>query len=349
MVQYFDTIIYRGDDSVDSDTCKIHTQLHNRRSHAYFGDLMQYNSAIGERGLKVWAKRVSQTALKHGRDKFTYSTSSRVGERMLLDTITDRLRMQEQSPTNLPTSLESHSRRRMPHFRYSRDGSSNVLMSLDRKGKESPPDDKTGTIQLEILEGIFGVEINGHQTFFDIWCEAKLQNGQYIRCWPQYRSGEGIRYDWAMMSFGSEEEDAGGQPIIYPAKVLALYEDSEGTLKALVHSVEYKTATNVEGPFGDSRLVKHYRLEFQGNGKPRMYSVPVDKIRHVIVAYEAIRYADPLVPRVRSLVRQKEHTMMTILPRSQWAKLFVDWTKELRDRRNTVNGDDKYRLDWSTT
>jgi hypothetical protein len=46
---------------------------------------------MGERGLKVWAKRVSKTALKHGRDKFTYSTSSRVGERMLLDTITDRL------------------------------------------------------------------------------------------------------------------------------------------------------------------------------------------------------------------------------------------------------------------
>jgi hypothetical protein len=40
--------------------------------------------------------------------------------------------------------------------------------------------------------------------------------------------------------------------------VLALYEDNEGTLKTLVHSVEYKTATNVEGTFGDSRLVTHY-------------------------------------------------------------------------------------------
>ncbi len=50
--------------------------------------------------------------------------------------------------------------------------------------------------------------------------------------------------------------------IIYPGKVLALYEDSEGTLKALVHSVQYKTATNVEGPFGDTHLVTHYQLEF---------------------------------------------------------------------------------------
>jgi len=29
VVQYFDSILYRGDDSVDADTCKIHTQLHN--------------------------------------------------------------------------------------------------------------------------------------------------------------------------------------------------------------------------------------------------------------------------------------------------------------------------------
>jgi hypothetical protein len=58
-----------------------------------------------------------------------------------------------------------------------------------------------------------------------------------------------------MKKFESEENN-GKEPIIYPRKVLTLYEDSKGTLKALVHSVEYKTATNVEGSFGDSRLVK---------------------------------------------------------------------------------------------
>lgn len=76
VVQYFDSILYRGDDTIDADTCKIHTQLHNGQTHAYFGDLMQYNTATGERGLKFWAKRISQTAFKHSRDKFTYSTSS---------------------------------------------------------------------------------------------------------------------------------------------------------------------------------------------------------------------------------------------------------------------------------
>jgi hypothetical protein len=59
-----------------------------------------------------------------------------------------------------------------------------------------------------------------------------------------------------MMKFESEENN-GEEAIVYPRKVLALYKDSEGTLKVLVHSVEYKTATNVEGPFGDSHLVTH--------------------------------------------------------------------------------------------
>jgi hypothetical protein len=40
---------------------------------------MQYSTAMGECGLKVWVKGMSQMALtlKQGIDKFTYSTSSR--------------------------------------------------------------------------------------------------------------------------------------------------------------------------------------------------------------------------------------------------------------------------------
>ena len=64
VVQYFNSIIYRGDHTVDANTCKMHTQLHNQQTHAYYGDLMQYNTAMGEQGLKVWAKCISKTAVK---------------------------------------------------------------------------------------------------------------------------------------------------------------------------------------------------------------------------------------------------------------------------------------------
>jgi hypothetical protein len=35
---------------------------------------------MGEHGLKVWAKGMSQMTLKQGIDKFTYSTSSHIGK-----------------------------------------------------------------------------------------------------------------------------------------------------------------------------------------------------------------------------------------------------------------------------
>jgi len=75
VVQYFDTVVYRGDNSVDSDTCKIHSQLYTHVID-YFGNPMQYNTETSEHGLKDWAKGASRMALKHGRDEFTHSTSN---------------------------------------------------------------------------------------------------------------------------------------------------------------------------------------------------------------------------------------------------------------------------------
>jgi hypothetical protein len=117
VVQYFDTIVYRGDDRVDSDTCKIHTQLHNAQIHKFLGDMMQYNMAMGEHGLKVWAKRVSKTAPKQGRDKFTFTTSARVGKRMLLNAIADLLTSQQQQEDGNKMSLASSSKQeKSPSF-----------------------------------------------------------------------------------------------------------------------------------------------------------------------------------------------------------------------------------------
>jgi hypothetical protein len=232
-----------------------------------------------------------------------------------------------------------HFNRQLPHFCYQReDKAANSLKSLNQKGHEQNPDTGIGVIQKQIIEAIYDVENDNNQIFFDIWCEARLANGQYIQCLSQYRQSKGSRYDWVMMKFESEENN-GKEAIVYSRKVLALYEDSEGTLKVLVHSVEYKTATNVEGLFGDSCLVIHYQLEFnQSNRKPRMYSVKVDSILHVIWVYETIQYPQPLVPQVRCIHSGQEHTVMTFLPRKEWVKLFLAWTRELA-KRETQNYD----------
>jgi hypothetical protein len=44
-----------------------------------------------------------------------------------------------------------------------------------------------------------------------------------------------------------------------------------------------------------------------------MYSVKVDSILHVIVAYEVIQYPQPLVPQVGCTHSHWEHTLMTVL------------------------------------
>lgn len=119
-----------------------------------------------------------------------------------------------------------------------------------------------------------------------------------------------------MMSFESaddsesDDDSDGGAPSMYPTKVLVLYKDSKGILKALVYSVKHKMATSVEGPLGDSQLMKHYRLEFhEGSGKPKMCSVPIDNILHVIVACEALQHSEPLVPQIKNLARQDVGSM----------------------------------------
>jgi hypothetical protein len=79
-----------------------------------------------------------------------------------------------------------------------------------------------------------------------------------------------------------------------------------------------------------------------------MYSIKVDSILHVIVVYEAIQYPQPLVPQVRCIDNCREHTVMTVLPRKEWAKLFFDWTKELKERQETMTGMNKDRLEWKS-
>jgi hypothetical protein len=342
VVQYFDTIIYRGDDTVDTNTCKIHTQWHANR---YFGGPMQSNTETGERGLKTWAKKVARTALKHGRDVFTQSTSNRIGEMLLLNTASELVMRKQANETKVPTSAPAATRatvihRKVPHFWFETEAQE--LISLNHQGVETVPDATTGIIQREVLKALLELEREkSQQRFFDIWCEATLWSGQIVRCWPQYQGNQGCKYNWVLAKFQLDDEgDEGVVP--YPAKVLAMYEDIDGKFKVLIRLVAYKTTTNVEGLYGDSRLVRHYRLEFNDrSGDPSVYSLPFEDIVKCVVVYESVKYQEPLVPRVRERVKQRKHTVMMIVPKDEWARLFLNLTKELRTQQETMNGKER--------
>jgi hypothetical protein len=82
---------------------------------------MQYSTAMGGHSLKVWAKGMSQTALKQGIDKFTYITSSCIGQRMLLETIANQLEMQNDKEQQKPIVQPCISKRQLTHFCYQRE------------------------------------------------------------------------------------------------------------------------------------------------------------------------------------------------------------------------------------
>jgi len=360
VVRYFDTFVYRGDDTNDSDTGKLHSQLHTARVYEWFGDWMQCNSAIGERGLKTWAKFYSQTARKRGLKIFHQDTSSRIWEQMLYRKVWDSLeRSVRQEPdseegtkprTILAQDEEIKSIRRHCHFVYRASDPRRrewMIYRVDRKGEEeknSHPD--SSMVHGRVLDHLRTIE--EQQSSFCIWCEAQIKNGDWIRCWPQYRQTEGPYFDWVYARFALDDGTDGG---CFPAKLLCLYKDEKNRMKALVHSVEDKMKSRREGRYGDSLLVRHYRRQFLKKGRrcnfvasPEVYSIYVSDIVCTLLAYEAKPSSDcPLPPQMPYDERLK-HTVAVIRPRQEWAELFLDWTQELRERQADNGKKDRYKL-----
>ena len=351
IVTYFDTICYLGDNTSDTDTCKTHSQLHNTHSIDYFGGLMQYNCAMGERGLKFWAKGISRTAKKHGAEKFTFGTSLRIAEKLLLDTVADRvkqIRRSEQSSGLDQTALWSL--RKAPHFQIDHK-KADSLVAVDRWGKARQPDAASGRIDKLIQRALQGLTRKDGLDPIDIWCEARNSLGEIIRCWPEYRSGMGPKYEWAMVAFDSGTDSDGNQPPpeTFPAKVLSLFKDGEGELQALLWPASYKMSRGSETEWGDTRLITHYRLEWRSNGEPLLYSQPFKNVQRSIVVFEAKKYDTPLPPPNprRPKEEQRKHTIMVLRPRKlEWANLFLEWTEELENRSRNVEGDEKFSLIW---
>ena len=340
LVQYFDTIVYRGDSTTDSDTCKIHSQLHVSRLLGYFGDLMQYNSSTGERGLKDWANRVSRTARKQGIDAFTEDTTKRVCETILLKRLSDAVLQDSQcgTPTTLqPTQVSITFTRKRSHFVFHRNNPTDVHWVDIRKNRDGdlvPSSEGTGTVPQRAIDALLSLEPK--QESFHIWCEGKLPDDSYIRCFPNYHSNQGPWYDWVGVTYPMDDGSSG---TIYPSKLIALYTDINDQKKALVHSVCTKTLSSCEGKFGDTKLVQHYRKEFDDSGYPMLRVVPANDIKWNLITYESeVTSGSLFPPRTIDPQSQREHTVMVIRPRQEWAQLFIDWTKEVRNRRNDERG-----------
>ena len=82
---YTDKILYRGDNTLDFRTTKMHCQERTGRNYKCLGSLMHTSCHLGERLLKTEAKGISKTAQKRGQDTFLLQTCKRIEENLLMD------------------------------------------------------------------------------------------------------------------------------------------------------------------------------------------------------------------------------------------------------------------------
>ena len=351
IVSYFDTFIYRGDNTCDSDTCKMHCQIRTASNIKKFGDMMQTNCNMGERGLRSWAKHISITAQKQGYHKFSFQTGNRVSDQLILFKAFDNINSGLER--GILSSEEDNStnflKRKNPHFIIKKKGTKNLQIPMDRNNKQGKIYvSKTGTLPEFVVNAIFDHE--PEQEEINVWTEVTLkkEENQIIRACPNYR-GEGPWYDWIHAKFKGSHKDKNQ---LFPAKLLAIYENNQKQMKALVHSVEYKKNEGEDSlVFGDSKLIQHYLQEFLDNGFPAMRSINIDDIFENILVYQNIKYSkSPIPPKISLKSERKKHTIMVVLPRRRWAKTYIEWSRELKFRDdNNKMATCKHKLDYKLT
>ena len=337
-MRLFRKFIYRGDSSVDTDTCKTHCFMHLLFNTVEFGDPMQYDSGKGERGLKQWAKAVSVTAQKIGLDTFLFQTIMRVADRLLLSRASDiverQTRIQQEPAENEKDN--GVTKRKMPHFRYYR--AEDKVVAVSRKGKESPTTMKSGAISRNVIAHLRKVE--REMEVVNIWCELKLPRSRYcskpqlLRAHPNLDNFGGF-FDWVDAKFdvvggahqnSDEDSDSADEVYVAPAKLLAFYVDAEGEECVIVHSVEWSDGK--ETALGNTRLILNYLLEFQSSGWPAIRKIRLEDIYRPLYVIERKRSKGPLPPKTTTARDRKDYVVSVIKPRTAWAEMFYWWAKD---------------------
>ena len=135
-VQTFSETIYRGDDTIDCDTCKIHSHLHLSQDIADYGHPMNWDSGKGERGLKNWAKTASATAQKQRMSEFMHQTALRVSDMSLLKRA-ERLFVKDVRETKTFSLDEDFWFRKKPHFVINLLNRDHVFEEVPQRGRNT--------------------------------------------------------------------------------------------------------------------------------------------------------------------------------------------------------------------
>ena len=277
VVEYFQKLIYRGNNSVDSRFPKIHSQCRMGGNTEEMNTVMNFCCETGERLLKTEAKGISKTAQQRGNKTFLTQTMSRLQDRSILDCFAMYLDEKGQMVES-PGGVAQFDRlgRTHPHFLY--DIHTDQVYAVNRKYERQPPDEKSGFLPFEVANALRRLE--PQMKTFEVYCEVVLRDRSRLRAYPNY-SNSGPWYDYANISW--EKMDNGVvESYLLPAKCLCFFrKECEQTgvqeIMALIHTAEQYSKGKLEGRM-DTLLTRNYRMEFDSRGNPVTHVVPVASI-----------------------------------------------------------------------
>ena len=324
---------YRGDNSVDMGTCKVHAHLHLSDDCREYGSPMNYDAALGERGLKFWAKGPSRSARKCGEATFITQTSCRVSDQQLLSKI--RRSMQNRVPQNT-TETANESKENM--WKFTRRGChmlynllTKIATTADQTEGRIVEAGASSSSKLLLLPQIIAIlhSVHGNCGLVEIWKEVDVYLGtgkgvHHIRAYAQY-DVHGPYFDWVNVRDSASITDMH----YVPAKVLLLYRfNGEGYCicwKALTPTAtERRQETNISA---------RWKMQFHANGLPALASVPLSHIDQTIYVYQHFHnlpYHFPQEP-VAILQRSSHYIIDEAYERYSWALNYLDqqrWVDE---------------------
>jgi hypothetical protein len=343
----YSRIVYRGDDTVDCNTPKIHCHLHLAEDIHSFGHPMNWEAGKGERGLKVWAKLASTTAQKVYLPVFTYQTALRVADAMLLSTASSICcaapKLQSNQPSINRATKEKPIVRMVPHYILNIE--SRATRYLSRKGKAGvqpetttpPPFDK------QVVQAAISAEAGGLLREIKIWKDAKLMIGdddKIVRSCSQY-DRFGAFFDWVSVQFAIDDDNS-----CAPAKLLLIYEDSNSELCGIVQACNWR---NREEKKASTPLTSRWSMEFlQPSEKPALRKIKLSEISEVLYVIEhsgqhksqyGLNTPDGCGQRRGPQALRKKYCVDVVEPRYLWAANFL-----VASRKNGTGGNNSNSL-----
>jgi len=304
IIQYYEKLVYRGDDSVDSRTTKVHSNKRVGQNHKCLGSCMHSDCQTGERLLKTKAKKVAVTAQQRGNSIFECQAMHRIQDETVMSKYEAFLQQQDASMTRKQKKQSSKTdtlTRCMANFRYCGD----TWVQLDRKGKVQGE----ACLDKTITEALFRLEPS--LDIYELHCEVQLRDQSRLRATPNYCK-TGPWYDFVNVKWDENP------PRLYPARCLAFYKkrnsDNESVqIMALIHGAD-KYKGHASSLFTDTLLTSHHVFEYTSTQKPKIYAIPVASIESAVMCF----YHQPSKDK-NTLFDATHNGFMMIRPRNEWA------------------------------